>query len=113
MVFMSQKRMSDRRSQLRRASFIIATYRVKEGEFRDIIKNISAGGLSIRTKRTIATGQPITLTFPLFNFEQMVKVSGKVVRTEPGGFAVEFDTPIKAITKESSLQEIIHELDRK
>ncbi len=110
---MSQKKTTDRRNRLRRASFIIARYKVKEGEFRDIIKNISAGGLAIRTKRTIAGGQPITLTFPLFDFDHPVKVTGRVVRTEPGGFAVEFDTPIKAIAEGSCLEEIVHELDRR
>ncbi len=109
---MNQKQHTDRRNRLRRASFIIAHYEVKEGAFRDIIKNISAGGLAIRTKRTIAAGQAITLTFPLLDFNQPVKVTGKVVRSEPGGFAVQFDTPIKAIVKKSSLEAIVHELDR-
>ncbi len=112
MLFMNQKRATDRRIRPRRASFIIAHYKVKEGKFRDIIKNISAGGLVIRTKRTIATGQHIELSFPLFDFKQPVKVTGMVVRTEPGGFAVEFDTPIKAIDNGKSLEEIVHELDR-
>jgi len=110
---MNSKKTSDRRNRLRRASLIIAHYKVKEGEFRDIIKNISANGLAIRTKRTITTGQSITLTFPLFDFQQPVKVTGKVERTEPGGFAVEFDTPIRAIARGSSLKEIVHELDRR
>ena len=38
----------------RRTAYIIAEYIVIEGSFRDIIKNIGAGGLFIRTDRKIA-----------------------------------------------------------
>jgi hypothetical protein len=42
---------------------------VLKGTFRDVIKNIGAGGLSVRTNRKVVVGQPITIKLPLFNFD--------------------------------------------
>jgi hypothetical protein len=44
-------------------------YKVLKGTFRDVIKNIGAGGLSVRTNRKVVVGQPITIKLPLFNFD--------------------------------------------
>ena len=103
----------NRRKYPRHASFIIAEYTVLEGTFRDVIKNISAGGLAVRTQRRVAVGQPITIEFPLFDFDNLVKVTGRVVRKDPVGFAVTFDEPIHGlICKEGQFPEILHEADR-
>ena len=97
----------------RRTSYIIAKYTVKEGTFRDVIKNIGAGGLFVRTSRRIAVGQAITLQFPLFNFEQTIKVTGTVSRIAHLGFAVTFDEKIDGlICKKGHFPEIVHEGDR-
>ena len=97
----------------RRTSYIIAAYTVKEGRFRDIIKNIGAGGLFVRTSRKVAAGQPITLEFPLFNFDQAIQVTGTVSRIAHLGFAVTFDEPIDGlICKKGHFPEIVHESDR-
>jgi hypothetical protein len=78
----------NRRRYPRRTTYIIAAYTVQEGTFRDVIKNIGAGGLFVRTSRNIASGQSIRLEFPLFRFDNTVTVSGKIVRKSPDGFAV-------------------------
>jgi hypothetical protein len=97
----------------RRTSYIIAAYTVKEGQFRDIIKNIGAGGLFVRTSRKVAVEQPITLKFPLFNFDQNIQVTGTVSRITHLGFAVGFDEPIDGlICKKGHFPEIVHEGDR-
>lgn len=102
------------RNHQRRTSYIIAEYRVKEGVFRDIIKNIGAKGLFVNTKRFIAQGQEITLRFPLFEFEHEIEARGQVVRTTPNGFAVVFDTPIEGLISSSGqFPDIVHEIDRK
>lgn len=107
------KHENNQRRHSRRASFIIVEYRVKEGVFRDIMKNIGARGIFIGTKRMIAAGQPIALKFPLFEFENQIQVTGKVVRVGPHGFSVEFDQPIEGlICKEGQFPEIVHEIDR-
>ena len=103
----------NQRQYPRRASYIIAEYLVKERTFRDVIKNIGAGGLFVRTSRRVAVGQPILLRFPLFQFANTIEVSGKVVRIDRNGFAVRFDEPIDGlICKEGHFPEIVHESDR-
>ncbi|MFO7713662.1 PilZ domain-containing protein [Desulfosarcina sp.] len=104
---------SKRPQRSRRTSYIIAQYTVKEGTHRDVIKNIGAGGLYIRTTRKISEGQSIQLEFPLFRFDNTVVVSGKVVRTDSDGFAVAFDEPLDALeSKNGRLPEIVHEINR-
>jgi hypothetical protein len=97
----------------RRASYIVAAYTVREGSFRDIIKNIGATGLFINTWRKIAEEQPIDLEFPVFEFDNQLRVKGRVVRSNPKGFSVAFDEPIEGlICKEGHFPEIVHESDR-
>ena len=57
----------EKRQYPRRTAYIIAECTTQEGTFRDIIKNIGAGGLFIKTNRKVSVGQPITVKFPLFN----------------------------------------------
>jgi len=102
-----------RRQYPRRAAFIIAEYTHKEGNYRDFIKNISADGLFVRTWRKFVAEEPIILKFPLFQFDNTIQVSGKVVRNDHDGFAVTFDEPIQGLTcKDGHLPEIVHEADR-
>jgi hypothetical protein len=97
----------------RRAAFIIAKYTVKEGTFRDIIKNIGATGIYISTWRRVAQGQPIELSFPVFDFDNQFLVKGSVVRSDRKGFSVVFDEPIEGlICKEGHFPEIVHESER-
>ncbi|WP_162459145.1 PilZ domain-containing protein [Desulfosarcina ovata] len=98
----------------RRAAFIIVSYTVNEGSFRDIIKNIGATGIFVNTWRRIAAGQSIQLRFPVFDFDNTLSISGTVVRSGPKGFSVVFDHPIEGlICKEGRFPEIVHESERK
>lgn len=97
----------------RRAAFIIAEYTVKEGTFREIIRNIGATGVFIHTWRRIAEDQPIELRFPVFEFDNQLLVTGRVVRSSRKGFSVVFDQPIDGlICKEGHFPEIVHESNR-
>jgi len=108
-----RKQHNNQRQHPRRASFIIVEYTVKEGTFRDIMKNIGANGMFINTQRSIAEGQPIALEFPLFDFDHTLKARGAVSRCSFNGFAVSFDQPIAGLVcKEGHLPEIVHEIDR-
>ena len=103
----------NRRKYPRRATYIIAKYTVKEGEFRDIVKSIGANGIFIGTRRTIAANQPIVLTFPLFDFNHQIQIQGNIIRSNPNGFAVAFDAPIAGlICKPGEFPDIVHEIDR-
>jgi hypothetical protein len=104
---------SNRHKYPRRTAYIIAEYTVNEGTFRDIIKSIGAGGLFVRTSRKIGLGQSIKLEFPLFQFDQIIRVSGIVIRREPDGFAVAFDELLDdLIGKNGEMPEIVHESGR-
>jgi len=107
------KPIPNRRQYPRRTAYIIAKFSTSEGTYRDVIKNISAGGLFVRTLHKVNVGQSIRLQFPLFSFEQTIKVSGIVSRIDPTGFAVTFSKPIKGlICREGHFPEIVHEGDR-
>ena len=104
---------NNRRQYLRSPSYIIAKYTVLEGHFRDVIKNIGSGGLFIRTTRRIAIGQPISIEFPLFQFNNLIQVTGMVVRIDSTGFAVTFNDPIHGlISRNGEFPKIVHETDR-
>ena len=110
---MKQLSSENQRRYPRRAAFIIASYTVSEGSFRDIIKNIGATGIFVSTSRGIAPDQPIELEFPVFDFGNQLQVSGRVVRSTQKGFSVVFDQPIEGlICKEGHFPEIVHESDR-
>lgn len=104
---------NNQRQYPRRTTFIFANYTVKEGTRQNVILNISAGGLFVRTWDKVVPGQSITLQFPLFSFEQTIQVSGTISRIEPMGFAVTFDNPIgEMICREGHFPEIVHQGNR-
>jgi Tfp pilus assembly protein PilZ len=104
---------NDKRQYPRSSSYIIAKYKVLEGTFRDVIKNIGAGGLAVRTQRKVAVGQPISIEFPLFEFDNLIEVAGRVIRKDSCGFAVTFNEPIHGLVcKEGQFPKIVHEGDR-
>lgn len=110
---MNQQSNRKQRQFPRRAAYIIARYTVKEGTFRDIIKNIGATGIFVSTTRSVASGQAIELEFPVFEFENQIRVQGTVSRSSQKGFSVVFDQPIEGlICKEGHFPEIVHESNR-
>lgn len=101
------------RRDSRRTAYIIAEYTVKEGVFRDIIKNIGPNGIFIRTERTIDEGQEIILKFPLFTFDHQIEVKGRVTRSGPHGFAVALGEPLEGLIRpDGRISDIVHEIDR-
>lgn len=103
----------NQRRHPRRAAFIVANYTVKEGTYRDIIKNIGATGVYIGTWRKIAPDQPIELEFPVFDFENTLHITGRVVRSDTRGFSVVFDAPIDGLVcRDGHFPEIVHESER-
>ncbi len=112
---MNSKSNPDRepRQNDRRTAYIIAEYTVKEGVFRDIIKNIGPNGIFIGTQRAIDEDQEIVLKFPLFNFDHQIEVKGRVTRSGPHGFAVALSKPLDGLIREDGhLSDIVHEINR-
>jgi len=97
----------------RRPAYIVARYRVGGAAYRDIIRNIGAGGVFVWSRRRIDNGQSIRLEFPLFAFDRPVKLAGTVVRSGSRGFAVVFRPPIRALAEDADrLREVVHESQR-
>ena len=90
----------ERRQYHRHTATFSAKYALKSGTFRDLIRNLSAGGIFVTTRRKIDRGQPISLEIPVFVFDKRLRMTGKVVRCNTDGFAVKFDKPIEEIKRE-------------
>lgn len=65
--------------------------------FTDFIQNISDGGLFIETQIPLFTGLKLFLIFSPNDFEDPIKISGTIVRTDSKGIAIQFDKPISTI----------------
>ena len=78
----------------RHTALFSSKYTVKEGTFRDLIKDVGAGGVFVSTRRKIVQGRPITIQFPVLAFKKRLSLMGTVVRCNAKGFAVMFDEPI-------------------
>lgn len=78
----------------RQTALFSSKYTVKEGTYRDLIRDIGAGGVFVCTRRKIDQGRSINLQFPILAFKIRFSLMGKVVRCNPNGFAVMFDEPI-------------------
>jgi len=104
---------AEKRKYPRKTAYIIGEYAVLEGTFRDFISNIGAGGLFISTDRKVAVGQPVSIKFPLFNFDNLIQITGRAVRRDKDGVAVTFNEAIEGLVcKEGRFPEIVHEGDR-
>ncbi|PIE67049.1 MAG: hypothetical protein CSA23_06175 [Deltaproteobacteria bacterium] len=83
-----------RRQYPRYAAVFSTKCSAKEGKFRDLTRDVGAGGVFIRTKQRVRQGGRINIQFPIFAFEKNLSLIGTVVRSEPEGLAVMFDEAI-------------------
>ena len=86
---------SDRRRYPRLAAAFAVKYTVNSVTYRDLVRDVSAGGIYIGNWRAIKDGQRISLQFPVSAFEKKPSVMGTVMRSQDKGFAVVFDNPIE------------------
>lgn len=104
---------TDRRQCVRHLAQFSAKYSVKEGTFRNLIKNIGAGGDFINARRKIKLNQSVNIRFPIFAFENKFYVTGMVVRFDAEGFAVRFNEPVEEkICQQGQFPGILSERDR-
>jgi hypothetical protein len=57
---------------------------------KDIIQDISVGGVFMKTMEPLTIGRPITLTIPATNGSHSIKVQGEVVRVTDDGVGIKF-----------------------
>lgn len=89
------KTTANRRLHPRHITLFSAKYTVKSGTYRDLVRNVSAGGIYIISRRRIKDGQRIRLRFPVLAFDKKPSVTGTVIRSQDRGFAVMFDNPVE------------------
>ena len=85
------------RKHKRKDCSVAADYIVQYEIFRDFIKNISAGGVYIRTKHIHYVGRDISMDFNITGHPKSIRVFGKIVRSDTNGFAVEFFQEIEEL----------------
>jgi len=91
------------RNHPRLEASIPANYVIEEKNYKDFIKNISAGGVFITTSKAQYVGHEVSLEFRLVGHEKPIRVFGKIVRSDHNGFAVEFYEKVEELlnSKES------------
>jgi Tfp pilus assembly protein PilZ len=92
----------ERRKHIRKPFFMVIDYSVRGRNYKDFIQNISTGGVFIETRLTLGAGQNVTMSFPLPNSQQHVKISGEIVRSSLKGIGVKFML-IEQINKQLNL----------
>jgi uncharacterized protein (TIGR02266 family) len=78
------------RRHQRKPFIMVVDYVMQDRMYKDFIQDISAGGLFIETNKPFSVGQDVTLTFPLPDHQEHIKINGEVVRTTPQGIGVKF-----------------------
>lgn len=94
-VNVTMKTGSDRRRYPRRTAAFAVKYTVNAVTYRDLVRDVSEGGIYIGNWRAIEDGQRISLRFPLSAIAEKPVVTGTVMRSRDKGFAVIFDSPIE------------------
>lgn len=78
------------RSDSRRSRKIEVDYEINNRTHRNFIQDISAAGVFIESPNPPAVGQKITLQFSLADNKKPINITGRVVRSDDNGFAVDF-----------------------
>ena len=78
------------RKESRHNRKILVAYEIDDYLHKDITRDISNTGVFIETHSPPSVGENITLSFSFSEGKKPVKISGRVVRSTPDGFAVKF-----------------------
>jgi hypothetical protein len=96
----------ERRKCTRKPCSTAIAYGTKGFSSIEYIKDISGWGLFIRTQKTMAVGEDITMTIPTPGSDSTIKIIGEVVRQNAKGVGVKFklgidDSVVKTIIENS------------
>jgi len=69
---------------------LYASCLTRNGEFKERVRNLSAKGVFLSTRRKLAVGDEIAMTIPLVRAKAMIRATGEIIRLEPEGVGVEF-----------------------
>ena len=86
---------SDMRKHPRKLCSIPIKYITKNDIFQGEIRNISLGGIFLKTSNKVLVGQRLNLAIPVRKKGKIVKRAGKIVWSDQTGVGVEFLSPSK------------------
>lgn len=89
-----ESKFNEKREHRRKPTLIYVDCSGKNYIFTDFIQNISSGGIYIETQIPLHVDHELSMTFTLPGTGDPLKITGKVVRTDPNGIAVRFDEPL-------------------
>ena len=87
---LDKKQFKGGRSDFRRSRKIAVDYEFNNRVHRDFIQDISSAGVFIETQNPPSIGEKITLSFSLSDNKKPVMITGRIVRSDDRGFAVDF-----------------------
>lgn len=85
-----KSRFSGARKHVRRPYVFVVDCETEEAYFQEYIRDISGGGLFLRSDKPFSADQEIRMTFQVPNHSHVFNISGKVVRICPDGIGVQF-----------------------
>ncbi len=88
------------RSDYRRSRKIAVDYEIDNRIHRDFIQDISAAGVFIEAQSPPSVGELITLSFSVAKGKKPVTITGRIVRSNDRGFAVDFRRSTRKETSE-------------
>jgi CheY-like chemotaxis protein len=89
-----ESKFHEKREHQRKPTLIYVDCSGKNYTFTDFIQNISSGGIYIETQIPLHVDHELSMTFTLPGTGDPLKITGRVVRTDPNGIAVRFDEPL-------------------
>jgi CheY-like chemotaxis protein len=89
-----ESKFHEKREHQRKPTLIYVDCSGKNYTFTDFIQNISSGGIYIETQIPLHVDHELSMTFTLPGTGDPLKITGRVVRTDPNGIAVRFDDPL-------------------
>ena len=95
---LEERHSQGRRKFARKPYFMPVDFATPERAFSGYIQNISSSGVLIETREPLSVGEQLTLSFMRPKTKDYVKVGGKVVRIQPEGCGVQFNTHIEDIS---------------
>jgi hypothetical protein len=87
---LDKKKFKGGRSDFRRSRKIAVDYEFNNRVHRDFIQDISSAGVFIKTQNPPSIGEKITLSFSVADNKKPVTITGRIVRSDDRGFAVDF-----------------------
>jgi hypothetical protein len=78
------------RQHTRKPWVIPIEYATGDQAFKDVLKDISKGGVFIETNKSFTVGQTITMKLKLPNSRKLIQAAGEIIRSNSQGIGVKF-----------------------